>query len=353
MNKFCYLITCLLALPSLVYSQPVYVNGLPVNQIPLSAPALVACNPLFSFNSPEPSVTGITHIGDSILNGGSTDAVFYLSNGNTGALVATIPKPGANLNKGGGLDYDGTYIWSVNEQEGTLYKTDALSGTVVNQWLLPNNNTVNPTDPNNFGVTYDDGLIWESEYLVPVGTGTMLHKFDASTMNLLDSFLLPNVFLAIHIIDSALWAAAFDVPYIYKIDRSTGLYLDSVPLCVSVCYGLTKNSLGFWLNGNSNFNGDKIHLYESLPTGNANINDKEEAFSIYPNPSNDAIKIEFKKRETFEYRIFDVNGMTILNGKVTGAALSSNIDIHQLKSGIFFLEITTNQSTYVKKLITY
>ncbi|HMT29336.1 MAG TPA: T9SS type A sorting domain-containing protein [Bacteroidia bacterium] len=348
-SKFSLLI--LFIIPFQLISQSVITNANYSNMGPLLTPSQLSCLPIFSIDTQEPQETGIAGAGNLIWNGGAVDNVFYCSDGNTGALVTTLPKPQAAFYYGGDLDFDGTNLWYVNEQQGTLYKINASTGIVVNQWPLPNNNVGSPADPNNYGIAFDDSLIWEAEYLVPVGTGTYLHKFDATTMALVDSFLLPNVFLTIKIIDTDLYAAAFDVPFIYKIDRATGLYLDSVPLCVNTCYGITKSNQGVWLCGSSGFSPGSIHLFETFTGVNEMVVESETNIHIFPVPAFDKIKINSNLADDITYRICSMNGTEISEGQLLVSNSENEIDLTKLSSGIYFVELKTKTIISYQKII--
>jgi tRNA(Ile2) C34 agmatinyltransferase TiaS len=73
------------------------------------------------------------------------------------------------------------------------------------------------------------------------------------------------------------------------------------------------------------------------------------SFNIYPNPVNDKLYIE-TQTQTQTIEIYDVYGRqqdyktTRLQGNVV-------IDVENLKSGIYFVEIKTNEGNIVKRIV--
>lgn len=74
----------------------------------------------------------------------------------------------------------------------------------------------------------------------------------------------------------------------------------------------------------------------------------EKLFFAYPNPSKDKLTIENKTKEAFDLYLIDNLGKQIhrerLNGKIV-------IDVSRLGTGIYFLKITNEGRTFVKKII--
>lgn len=72
---------------------------------------------------------------------------------------------------------------------------------------------------------------------------------------------------------------------------------------------------------------------------------------IYPNPSNDIVNIELKdENSSIDYiKIYSQNGRELLNKKVINSSLS--IDIKEYATGLYFIEVVTNNETIIKKVI--
>jgi hypothetical protein len=71
---------------------------------------------------------------------------------------------------------------------------------------------------------------------------------------------------------------------------------------------------------------------------------KEEAISLYPNPTNDFIKVGIK--EGFTYEIFDLNGKQLING-----VNQSQIDISSLSKGSYIFKARTGNKEYTSRFI--
>ena len=75
--------------------------------------------------------------------------------------------------------------------------------------------------------------------------------------------------------------------------------------------------------------------------------EKEESINVYPNPFSDVTRIELpNQRHTL--RIYDVAGKKVREEQISGTTL---VERGQLKKGIYFLEISSENKTYKSKLI--
>lgn len=77
----------------------------------------------------------------------------------------------------------------------------------------------------------------------------------------------------------------------------------------------------------------------------------KETFSFYPNPSEDFIEINLKNTLTSNTTLEIYNNIGILQKTEKLTITTSRIDTQNLASGIYFLKITTENGTSVKKLI--
>ena len=72
----------------------------------------------------------------------------------------------------------------------------------------------------------------------------------------------------------------------------------------------------------------------------------DNKIEIYPNPTSTYLKVESKKLKVEKIVITDVYGRVVTN--LTGL---SNIDVSNLKSGIYFISIETDKNIFVKKFV--
>ncbi len=68
--------------------------------------------------------------------------------------------------------------------------------------------------------------------------------------------------------------------------------------------------------------------------------------AIYPTPSSDIVYFNTKDSGRFSYHLTNINGEIILKGE-----LKSQLNISHLKSGIYFIHISSNDRYLVKKII--
>ena len=75
-------------------------------------------------------------------------------------------------------------------------------------------------------------------------------------------------------------------------------------------------------------------------------------FSIYPNPSNQIFNIRTTTSEAFDFDIYDVTGKLIMSKRdISPANNEYKLDMNAFSKGIYFLNLTLNNSTVTKKLI--
>jgi len=74
----------------------------------------------------------------------------------------------------------------------------------------------------------------------------------------------------------------------------------------------------------------------------------ESSISLYPNPTRNILNIEIKsKAEIKKLKLFNLNGIqieTVVNNK-------KQLNVENLSNGIYFIKITTNQETVIKRFV--
>ena len=81
-----------------------------------------------------------------------------------------------------------------------------------------------------------------------------------------------------------------------------------------------------------------------LSTNNNILTDN---ISIYPNPVNDILNIKLKDNQKISFVITDINGREI----ISKTSNDNNINVSNLKKGIYFVKITNDNSSITKKII--
>lgn len=79
---------------------------------------------------------------------------------------------------------------------------------------------------------------------------------------------------------------------------------------------------------------------------------KQNDFSIFPNPATESITIKINTEgiSKISYEIIDVLGKTIIKNEVTDLT-NININISNIKSGVYFIKLQVNNSTVTKKFV--
>ena len=82
--------------------------------------------------------------------------------------------------------------------------------------------------------------------------------------------------------------------------------------------------------------------------GVAGLNDNEfNNVEMYPNPANDYLSFDTNSSENIDVQIFDILGKSVLRLE----KVINSINISELKSGIYFVQITLGSEKTTKKLI--
>ncbi|NVO03565.1 MAG: T9SS type A sorting domain-containing protein, partial [Bacteroidetes bacterium] len=172
------------------------------------------------------------------------------------------------------------------------------------------------------------------------------------------------------------WVITQDTEFITNIDSTNCILYGNGPIDYSLGgYYCTNyyscNSCTYTLKF---YNGDSIHaIYDNMPqpfpdppiskrfygkrisSNTVGVYDllKEKQISIYPNPVNEIVNIDYKvydEKET-EIIIIDLMGRVLKIRKLKVENRIITIDVSDLKSGIYFLKIHTNKEILAKKII--
>ncbi len=97
------------------------------------------------------------------------------------------------------------------------------------------------------------------------------------------------------------------------------------------------------------------YLYDpSFLTSNRNAYLQDLKLSVSPNPASDVISVDFKDLSSDHYtiRITEQDGSTVLENNIFASkGESHSIDISDLKSGLYFLEVYSSNGKSVKKIV--
>ena len=118
----------------------------------------------------------------------------------------------------------------------------------------------------------------------------------------------------------------------------------------SLFFGLSSSDTGsFGMNTPAYFCMDNFTT--SIPFSIAE-NKKDASFVLYPNPAEDLITINFvdSREEEVNMKIMDIVGKIVYNVNVNSSN-SLNLNIADLKRGIYFLNVLGNTNNYSQKFI--
>lgn len=71
--------------------------------------------------------------------------------------------------------------------------------------------------------------------------------------------------------------------------------------------------------------------------------------SLYPNPSSDIVTLKFNAAYNASITIFDITGKVLLNDVIKDNSTSYKFDVSELNSGMYFYQMTINNSTISNK----
>ena len=110
-----------------------------------------------------------------------------------------------------------------------------------------------------------------------------------------------------------------------------------------------ENNVSVVIDGNSN--GDRVIFDDLSYTCYAPMNVEEfniETVKLHPNPTKGSLTIGLKSSKDTNIEIYDILGKPVFR---TLISKTSTIDLQNLKSGIYIVKITQNNSTITKKLV--
>ena len=318
-----------------------YISGIknwPNN--PVQKNVSIDCDTIFSFPTSDPVPGGLTFDGSCLYSRGISSYLIYKFN-LFGQVSGTLPDP---WDGSGDIDFDGTYLWVVSEQQAKLYKIDSSNGNILSSFNLP---TSNSSDPNDWGCAYDNGYIWTTEYI-----DKTLMRINCTTGALVDSFAIHRSILPLKNINGDLYGIEFDLenPFnpkqLDKFDKNTGAVIDSVPWCLSNPLGFISTGENLWGLSNET---KRIYEFDSLFLSVSKSGLHKKNISVYPNPSSNFIYIRNDNRQKLNMQIFNLLGICIYETNLFGYL--NEMNIRNLMSGQFLIKFTGNNWTEQIKFI--
>ena len=178
--------------------------------------------------------------------------------------------------------------------------------------------------------------------------------YDNNINNLANPTLLTDYFSVsfVSFLDTFQIKYALDIGFQFKEDVSSD-YVEGWNIIDNSIFNeksYSKAALSYYGENNdicitflNDTNGDLLQVYTEGLASNT-IKDIDDDFIIVPNPAKD--KISIKTSATIEsIKIYNLKGKLILNKK------SKTIDISNLKSGLYFIELNMQNNSKIKKFI--
>lgn len=94
----------------------------------------------------------------------------------------------------------------------------------------------------------------------------------------------------------------------------------------------------------------------NFPVSTNEVDIFNQNIKIYPNPTNDILNIELNldKKATVQFQLFDAVGQLILNQKTANYNnQTTTLNLNDLPSGVYFLQIRIDENVVIKKVIRY
>ncbi len=307
------------------------------------------CDTIFSFSTLDTLPAGLAFDGHFIYTNATISDSIYKFNLD-GQLLGSIPSPANSFQPDGGdLDFDGTFLWVVVEQEGRLYKIDPTNGDIINSFKLPTSNT---SDPNNFGCAHDNGYIWITEYI-----DETLIRIDTVTGHVIDSFAINRTIAPIKIINGDLYGLELiDHPAIgpmqlVKFDRTNGSIIDSIPWCLPYSLGFCWAEDHLWgLSSGNSYGTNRIYEFDSMLISINNIVPIINSVSVFPNPTTSKVVVSsLIKMELIE--IYNMNGIKVYSKHNSRQQFSNEIDFSNYQKGIYIVKIFDGVKIHTEKIV--
>lgn len=125
---------------------------------------------------------------------------------------------------------------------------------------------------------------------------------------------------------------------------------DSDGLCCTYgdgSYELTNVTTNTVLATGASFNSEETKNFCVGNTNNLKINPDDSGFYIYPNPAKDFIRIQLNDYNNSSFKIVNKIGQIIKAGMVS----KNKIELNGLPSGLYFISVTSDTKTQIKKFI--
>ena len=305
-----------------------------------SAASTMNCDVAFSFPSPD-QPAGLAFDGTHFYSSSTTSMLINKYDLN-GVLFGSIPHPGT-VAAHGDMDFDGTNLWVVSEEDGMLFKINPNDGAVITSFFLGGSTDV-------YGCAYEDGHLWISNY----GSQTLM-RINAETGEMVSSVPMPGYTLPMKIINGDLYGIAFEnnsamnPMLLTKYDKTTGAVIEYIPFCIPYSLGVAVADGHVWgLSAGAGIGTETIYKFDSLLLSTPNNNAALANIRISPNPTASFISVSANSNID-QIEIINMVGAKLYSGKPS--LQTAEINIAHLSAGIYAVKVSVGGHTFTEQVI--
>ncbi len=334
-------------------------TGVIINSIPLSNPIQSSYFDNFRFNNSDSTMYGLARRSylDPITNTLVGEVYMAKANTNTGVITQISPSSVGNgyALLGSSIDpYQMVYYYS----DGThIIGLDIYTGLVYSKVVI---NNVFGTTFGNFTYNCNDnkiyGLIGKNYFRTVTDSLGTYEILDSNTQTL--GTINPNSGIVTQVSANTLSKVGYTINGGSTIDPNTNTYYFNIGtkvIGVSIFDGTIVSDPSFIFSDGQYF--DLIRNLQSCysayslrkkPTNVASVNSQKNNIQVYPNPFKNTVSVNGGNQQIGTVEIYSISGSLIKKQNITENG--QEIELSELKSGIYFLKINTpeNESTFIK-----
>jgi hypothetical protein len=135
----------------------------------------------------------------------------------------------------------------------------------------------------------------------------------------------------------------------YIIKDWTELSLNKLGIVDSISFALSSSDTGtYGMNTPAYFCIDDLSSMYDVGIANEN---SIQNLNVYPNPANDFINIQAFANTDIKMQIIDMKGAIVLKENITQGNINKRISLKQLNSGIYIIQLITENTIQQKRII--
>ncbi len=293
-----------------------------------------------SIPSPAGSANGITFDGNSLWVA-STGYTLYMISPTDGSIQKTI---GIEIGYATGITFIEPDLYVVDRIDKRICKIDTVSGNVIDFFYTPEDNI------NGFpsGLTWDGNNLWYN----CGGEVDTIYELNLSGQVLSQHKIIGDVPSGLTFDGSNLWSINTDSDVIYQISLPDFILIDSINAPGPISSGLAFDGEFLWVSENSE---GLIYQIDVGDISSISFNELVHAtLNVWPNPTSDFINVEIPtETKTVNFKIYCMDGQIAKSFQINENKQSDyyQLNLSDLKSGIYFLTTNLNDRSLSRKII--